>query len=75
VMLAHVREMPDPPSTRADVPSDIERVVLKCLEKDALDRYQSARDLDAALAACGDSLATTSERQYAAGVARMPRVR
>jgi hypothetical protein len=73
VMLAHVRELPDAPSARADVPPDIERVVLKCLEKDPLDRYQSARELDAALAACGDSLATTGERRYAAGVAGMPR--
>lgn len=75
VMMAHVSEEPDPPSRRAEVPANLERVVLKCLEKDPADRYQSARDLDAALAVCGESLATTGERQYAAGVAAMPRER
>jgi serine/threonine-protein kinase len=74
VMLAHVSEEPEPPSTRGiRIPRDLERVVMKCLDKDPDARFQSARELDEALAACGDALATTGERVVAAGVAGMMR--
>ena len=74
VMIAHVQEEPEPPSTRGvRIPRDLERVVMKCLEKDPDARFQSARELDEALAACGDALATTGERVVAAGVAGMMR--
>ena len=74
VMLAHVSEEPEPPSSRGvRVPADLERVVLRCLDKDPDARFQSARELDEALAACGDALATTGERVVAAGVAGMMR--
>jgi serine/threonine-protein kinase len=55
VMLAHVSDPPDRPSLRAPVPLDLERIVLRCLEKDPAARYPSARELDAALAGCRDS--------------------
>ena len=67
VMLAHVSEVPDRPSTRVPVPHDLETVIMCCLEKDPSARYASARELDAALAGCGDTLATTGERMVAAG--------
>ncbi len=38
----------DPPSVRAEKPDiepDLERIVMKCLEKDREDRYQSAREV------------------------------
>jgi len=74
VMLAHVSEEPEPPSSRGvRVPADLERVVLRCLDKEPRARFQSARELDEALAACGDALATTGERVAAAGVAGMMR--
>jgi serine/threonine protein kinase len=74
VMIAHVHEEPEPPSTRGvRIPRDLERVVMKCLEKDPDARFQRARELDEALAACGDALATTGERVVAAGVAGMMR--
>jgi eukaryotic-like serine/threonine-protein kinase len=61
VMMAHVRDVPESPSTRAPVPADVERVVLRALEKDPEDRYASARDMDAALADCKDASGWTSE--------------
>ncbi len=73
VMLAHVNEIPDRPSSHGvHIPRDLEAVVMRCLDKDPAMRFQSARELDSALAACGDALATTGERVIAAGVAAMP---
>jgi serine/threonine-protein kinase len=54
VMVAHVNDVPDLPSTRAAVPPDVERVVMRALEKEPGDRFQSAREMDVALAACAD---------------------
>ena len=69
VMVAHVSEIPDRPGTRVPLPRDIEALVMRCLEKDPEHRFQSARELDAALAACGDALATTGERAMASSAA------
>jgi eukaryotic-like serine/threonine-protein kinase len=75
VMLMHVSEEPEPPSSRGvRIPRDLERVVMRCLDKDPAARFQSARELDLALEACGDALATTGERVVAAGVAGMMRM-
>jgi hypothetical protein len=55
VMVAHVSDVPDRPSMHTAVPRDLERVVLRCLEKDPTLRYASARELDAALGECADA--------------------
>lgn len=52
-VIAHVREKPAPPSeVRPDIPSDLEKVILRCLAKSPSDRYQSAAALADALDAC-----------------------
>jgi len=46
VLAAHVTQTPDPITRYRDsVPSAIERLVMKCLEKKAADRWQSAEEL------------------------------
>ena len=47
VMIAHARDPVVPPSqVRADVPEDLERVVLRCLAKDPSERFPDAESLD-----------------------------
>jgi eukaryotic-like serine/threonine-protein kinase len=53
ILVAHTREPLIPPSLiRADIPKDLERVVVRCLAKDAADRFANAASLDRALGAC-----------------------
>jgi serine/threonine-protein kinase len=53
VMIAHARDDVVPPSQlRADVPADLERVVLRCLAKRREDRFQDTNSLEQALAEC-----------------------
>jgi serine/threonine-protein kinase len=56
VMNAHVRAPVVAPSRlRGNVPEDLERVVLRCLEKEPDHRYQDAQDLARAFFACRDA--------------------
>ena len=53
VMIAHARDPVVPPSqVRADLPEDLERVVLRCLAKDPAERFEDAESLDGAMGAC-----------------------
>jgi serine/threonine-protein kinase len=54
MLLDHVQTTPRPMSERTelDVPPDLERVILWCLEKDAADRPQSTAELARALIDC-----------------------
>jgi serine/threonine-protein kinase len=53
VMIAHARDPVVPPSRdRADVPEDLERVVLRCLAKDPAERFPDAEGLEQALGEC-----------------------
>ena len=52
LIVEHVKTTPVPPSRRTElpIPAELERIVMKCLEKDPADRFASARELAAALA-------------------------
>jgi len=53
VIIAHVRdEVERPTRLRADVPADLERVILRCLAKCPEDRFQDVEALEQALADC-----------------------
>lgn len=53
VLMAHVHENPLPLSKLVEsIPKDLEKVVMRCLAKSPIDRYQSAGALQSALAAC-----------------------
>jgi serine/threonine-protein kinase len=53
VLIAHARDPVIPPSrVRPDIPGDLERVVLRCLAKDAAGRFPDAEGLERALGEC-----------------------
>jgi len=53
LIIAHASTRPTPPSDRNPyVPKDIESVILRCIEKQPEDRYQSAEELYLALLEC-----------------------
>ena len=50
IAMKHLSEVPEPPSAlRAEVPDDLDNVVLRALSKEPADRYQSAAAMDADL--------------------------
>jgi serine/threonine-protein kinase len=52
-LAAHLGEAPAPPAHfRPGLPTDLEAVVLRCLEKDPDRRYATAAELDEALVVC-----------------------
>ena len=52
---------PDPRKLNPQIPPDLDRVILKCLEKDKERRYRSAADVLADLAGVEKSLPTTAQ--------------
>jgi serine/threonine-protein kinase len=54
VLLAHIQEDPVPPSQRTEleIPPELDRVILACLEKDPAKRPQTAQELARMLTAC-----------------------
>jgi eukaryotic-like serine/threonine-protein kinase len=53
IMLAHARTPVVPPSQlESGIPADLERIVLKCLQKNPADRYASTEELAQALFEC-----------------------
>lgn len=56
VMFAHAHETLVPPSARGvEVPEDLEQVILRAMEKNPADRFQTAFEMGTALAACRDA--------------------
>jgi serine/threonine-protein kinase len=62
LIVAHIHE-PVRPLTdhRAEVPADVQPIVLRCLEKDPAQRFPDVNSLHAALASCGCSGQWTEE--------------
>ncbi|MFO0890997.1 MAG: hypothetical protein U0790_17870 [Isosphaeraceae bacterium] len=55
-MISVARDSVEPLSQhRPGLPTDLERVLLRCLAKSPADRYQDAASLDHDLAACGSA--------------------
>ena len=53
VIMAHANEQVTPPSKIVPtIPSDLERIILRCLEKTPQNRFQDVKSLERALAAC-----------------------
>jgi non-specific serine/threonine protein kinase len=60
VAMKHKNEIPkDPKEFNAQIPEDLSRVILKCLEKDREKRYQSAGEVRSELAAIEKDIPTT----------------
>ena len=76
MIVEHVKTVPTPPSQRCElpIPPQLDAIVMKCLEKDAEDRYQSARELAVALAAVPLSAAWTAQRAEQWWELHMPQV-
>jgi serine/threonine-protein kinase len=63
VMVAHARDKVVPPSQLADgIPTDLEHIVLRCLEKDPNERFWDAHSLERALSHCDCAREWNSER-------------
>jgi eukaryotic-like serine/threonine-protein kinase len=65
-LIAHACDLPIPPDQlRAGVPTDLQAVVLRCLEKDPAQRFPDTRSLVKALAGCQAAGLWTEERAIA----------
>ena len=63
ICAAHLYSAPEPLSQRRDgIPADLEAVVLRCLDKDASARFQTALELRAALSRCVDAASWDGQR-------------
>jgi serine/threonine-protein kinase len=63
VIVAHARDEPTPPSQfQHDLPDDLERIILRCLDKSPEDRFQDAGSLEQALSECAAADQWTQSR-------------
>ena len=64
LMIDHVRKVPSPPSevSELEIPPELDAIVMKCLEKEPDDRFQTIRDVAAALRAVPADEAWTWEK-------------
>jgi eukaryotic-like serine/threonine-protein kinase len=67
IAMKHLSTTPEPPSERrADVPHELDSIVLRALAKDPADRYPSAEAMDADLARAARGQAVAPETEEAA---------
>jgi eukaryotic-like serine/threonine-protein kinase len=77
IAMKHLSTVPEPPSAkRADVPRDLDLVVMRALAKDPSERYQSAEEMDADLRRInrGVAISPVTEEAATAIIARPPAV-
>jgi eukaryotic-like serine/threonine-protein kinase len=75
IAMKHLSSAPESPSEkRAEIPHDLDMVVLRALAKDPADRYQSAEEMDADLArvARGAAVSPATEEAATAIISRPP---
>jgi tRNA A-37 threonylcarbamoyl transferase component Bud32 len=74
MLASHIRDEPVPPSERSELelPPEMDRVILRCLEKDPGARIGSADELDALLADLQDVYPWTAEQARAWWVLNRP---
>jgi eukaryotic-like serine/threonine-protein kinase len=62
VLMAHLHDAVTPPTAHCPtIPADLEAIVLRCLEKNPVNRFQSAEEVAENLSRCPESNAWTSE--------------
>ena len=61
VLLAQLSATPIPPSTLSECPEPLERVILRCLEKEPQERYADAAEVEVALCKVQIALGFTTE--------------
>jgi serine/threonine protein kinase len=64
IVARHVQEPPPPPSRFAPVNAELERIIMRALEKDPARRHQSAAELSDALSAVLPELGATSSARW-----------
>jgi len=67
IAMKHLSQTPEPPSTkRADIPRDLDMVVMRALAKNPDDRYQSAEEMEADLERVARGAGIAPETEVAA---------
>jgi eukaryotic-like serine/threonine-protein kinase len=75
IAMKHLSSAPEAPSAkRAEIPRDLDMIVLRALAKDPADRYQTAEEMDADLArvARGAAVSPATEEAATAIISRPP---
>jgi serine/threonine-protein kinase len=75
IAMKHLSSVPEPPSAkRADIPRDLDLVVMRALAKDPSERYQSAEEMDADLRRInrGVAISPATEEAATAIISRPP---
>jgi eukaryotic-like serine/threonine-protein kinase len=77
IAMKHLSAIPDPPSShRAEIPRELDKVVMRALAKDPHERYQTAEEMEEDLArvARGGAVSPATEEAATAIISRPPQV-